>query len=476
MHIPPHGLAAEQVVAGLRAYQAHDVPWREGRVLTGVYDPGEQAAGVIKQAYMAYLSENALYPNLFPSLLQVENDIVRMLSGLLGGGERTAGNCTSGGTESILLAVKAARDKARAERPQVVQAEIVVPITAHPAFHKAAHYLGLKVVVTPFEAGTFRADVEAMRRAITANSVLLAASAPCYSHGVVDPIPQIAALAQEHGLPFHVDACVGGLHLAMMRKAGEAVPDFDLSVPGVASLSVDMHKFGYAAKNVSCILYRDRDLRRYAFFCNSQTSGYAVINPTALSSKSGGPLAGAWAALNFLGEAGYMQIVKETNEAARRMIAGVRAMGDLRVLGEPVMCLFTMASDTLNVFEIDDEMSRRGWSLQPQFSAGGGPANLHVSVNRSNAPHVEQFLADLADSVQAARAGGGVGDAAALQAEVMRLMSNPGPEAFAQLAALAGMIPGQMPESFARINTVLDALPRPLVDALLTEYLNTLYA
>lgn len=476
MQIPSHGLTGEEILSTLRDYQQYDVPWRDGRVLTGVYDPGEAAAGVIKQAYMAYLSENALYPNLFPSLLQVENDIVRMLAGLLGGDERVAGNCTSGGTESILLAVKAARDLARVERPGVTQPEMVLPITAHPAFHKAAHYLGLKIVLTPFTSGTFRADVAAIRDAITANTVLLAASAPCYSHGVIDPIPEIAALAQEHGLPFHVDACVGGLHLAMMRTAGESVPPFDLSVPGVTSLSVDMHKFGYAAKNVSVILYRERSLRRYAFFCNSQTSGYAVINPTALSSKSGGPLAGAWAALHFLGEQGYLQIVGEVMAATRRMIAGVRAVGDIYVLGEPDMCLFTLASDTLNIFELDDAMSRRGWHLQPQFSAGGGPANLHVSVNLSNAAHTEEFLADLAASVQEVKAGGGVSDAAALQEEVMRIMSNPGPDAFAQLAALAGMTPGEMPRGFARINTVLDALPRPLVDALLIEYLNSLYA
>ncbi len=477
MPLPERGLPAEMILHTLESYRQHDVPWREGAVFAGVYDPGPEVEELIKRAYTLFLSENALYPNYFPSLLQLENDVVRILADLLGGGESVVGNCTSGGTESIMLAVKAARDKARAERPGLDVPELVLPHTAHPAFHKAAHYLGVRPVVTPFDPQTFRADPDAMRRAITPNTILLVASAPCYSHGVVDPIGPIAALAQEHGLPLHVDACVGGIHLSIMRRLGEPVPPFDFSVPGVTSISVDMHKYGYAAKNASVVLYRDRALRRYALFSSAGTTGYAVINPTVLSSKSGGPLAGAWATLHALGEEGYRRIVREVTDATRRLLAGVDAIEGLRVLGQPDMCLFAFASDRVNVFELDDELVRRGWWLQPQFSAGGGPANLHLTVNRSNVARVDALLADLGGSVAAlaARGGDGPGEAGALGAEVQRLMADPGPDTFGQIAALAGLAPGAMPTSFARINAVLDALPDPVVDALLVEYLNSLY-
>lgn len=476
MAFPAHGLPADEVLRRLAAYRQHDVPWRAGQVFAGVYDPGDETAAVTKAAYTMFLSENALYPNFFPSLLQLENDLTRALAELLRGDEQVVGNCTSGGTESIMLAVKAARDRFRAERPHVAAPEMVLARTAHPAFHKAGHYLGVRPVAVDFDPRTFRADVAAFEQAITPNTIMLVASAPCYSHGVVDPVPAIAALADERGLLCHVDACVGGLHLSIMRRAGYDVPAFDFSVPGVTTISVDMHKYGYAAKNISTLLYRDRGLRRYALYACAATTGYAVINTTVLSSRSGGPLAGAWATLSALGEDGYAQVVGEVQEATRRLLAGIREIGELQVLGEPDMCLFAFASDTLSVFELDDALARRGWWLQPQLSTPGTPASLHLTVNRSNVARVDELLAALRASVAEAKAGAGVGDVAALREEVERLMASPGPETFGRIAALAGMTPGQMPSGFARINTVLDALPDAVVDALLVEYLNTLYA
>lgn len=478
MPLPPTGLSREAVREALAAYRQHDVRWRDGRIFAGVYDPGPDVASVITEAYTDFLTENALYPNYFPSLLQLENDVVQIVADLLQGDADVVGNCTSGGTESILLAVKTARDAARAMHPEVTAPEMILPQTAHPAFHKAAHYLGLKVVVTSFDTTTMRADPTAMRAAITPNTILLVASAPCYSYGVIDPIAEIAALAVEHGLFFHVDGCVGGIHLSIMRRSGAPLPSFDFSVPGVSTISTDMHKYGYAAKNVSALLYRNRDLRRFALYANAQTTGYVVLNPTVLSSKSGGPVAGAWAALNYLGESGYRTIVGEVMATTKRLLAGIGAMPDMRVLGQPDMCMFAVASDTLNVFALDDAMTRRGWSLQPQFSAGGAPATLHIAVNRSNVGREDAFLADLADACTEVKAQpDALGNIGELRAEVERLMQMPPePESFARIAALAGLQPGQMPDGFARINTVMDALPRQAVEALLVEYLNSLYA
>lgn len=478
MPMPERGLPSEELFRQLEAYKTHDVSWRAGRILTGIYDPGRETEAVVKEAYTRFLTENVLYPNLFPSLLQLENEVVRALADLLQGDADVVGNCTSGGTESIMLAVKAARDKARVEHPEIKEPEIVLAQTAHPAFHKAAHYLGLKTIMTPFDLTSFRANVEAMRQAITPDTILLVASAPCYSHGVVDPIVELAELARERHLLLHVDACVGGLHLSMLRKSGYTVPAFDFSVPGVTSISVDMHKYGYAPKNVSVVLYRNRDLRRYAFFASADTTAYAVLNPTVLSSKSGGPLAGAWAALHYLGEEGYLKIVREVTETTRQMIAGVNELEDVYVLGEPDMCMFALASRTLNVFELDDEMTSRGWTLQPQFSAGGGPANLHVSVHYATITHVAEFLQALRASIETVktRSNQDGGEIANLKAEVESLMQQPGPETFARIIALADLEPGHLPTGFARINTVLDALPDPLVSTLLIEYLNGLYA
>lgn len=478
MPLPPTGLSREAIREALIAYRQHDVPWREGRLFAGVYDPGPEVAAVITEAYTDFLTENALYPNYFPSLLQLENDVVRTVADLLQGDGEVVGNCTSGGTESIMLAVKTARDAARAAHPEITAPEMVLPRTAHPAFHKAGHYLGVNVVVTPFDTTTLRADVAAMRAAITPNTILLVASAPCYSYGVIDPIGDVAALAREYGLFFHVDACVGGIHLSIMRRSGATLPPFDFSVPGVTTISADMHKYGYAAKNVSVLLYRSRAIRRFALYANAQTTGYVVLNPTVLSSKSGGPVAGAWAALNYLGESGYRTIVNDVMTTTRRLLDGVATLPDLHALGQPEMCMFAVASDTLNVFALDDAMTRRGWSLQPQFSAGGVPATLHIAVNRSNVGREDALLADLADAcVEVKAQPDGLDDVRELRAEVERLMQGPpGPETFARIAALAGLQPGQMPGGFARINTVMDALPRPAVEALLVEYLNSLYA
>jgi len=229
--IPPIGMTPDEIMATLRRFKAHDMDWQSGRVFAYVYQPRETAAAVVRDAYMLYLAENCLDPTIFPSIAQLERDVVRMIAGLLQGDEQVAGNVTGGGTESILLAVKAARDWARAHRPHIAQPEMVLSRTAHAAFHKAAHYFGVKPVVVAFDPVTFEADVAAMRAAITDNTILLVASAPCYSQGVIDPVPAIASLAREYGLLCHVDACVGGIYLSFLRKLGYAVPPFDFSIP-----------------------------------------------------------------------------------------------------------------------------------------------------------------------------------------------------------------------------------------------------
>jgi glutamate/tyrosine decarboxylase-like PLP-dependent enzyme len=467
----------DRLLATLRSHRRHDAPWREGRVWAGVYDPGDETAAVAREAYLEFLGENALYINLYPSLLQLENEVVTRVKWLLRAPEGACGNFTSGGTESILLAVKAARDRARAERG-IGAGEIVLARTAHPAFHKAAHLLGMKVVMTEFDAD-YRADPAAFARALSPATVMLVASAPCYSHGVVDPVPALADLAQRHGLWLHVDGCVGGLYLSLMRLQGlgAEVPPFDLSVEGVSSLSADLHKYGYASKNASVVLYRSKALRRHALYANAHTTGYALVNSTALSSRSGGPIAGAWATLQSLGQEGYAAIVRETMDATKRLRAGVATIPGLRVLGRPAMCMFTVASEAASVFVIEDEMLARGWHLQTQFATPGTPANLHFSVNRSNVRHVDALLADLGASVEAARQAAPIDVQPLLQTVMQAMAAGPGLQIGPLLAQLGGAAEGSpFPARWAPINTLLDALPDAMVDQLLLDYANELYA
>lgn len=394
--LPQQGLPKEQVLERLQALKAQDARWREGRVFSLVYYAGDDVLDLLRQASLLFLSENALNPLAFPSLRRMETEVVAIVAGLLGGDEDTVGNMTSGGTESILLAVKAARDWARTHRRLTDTLEILAPSTVHPAFAKAAHYLGMRLVLVPV-GHDFRADPQAMARAITPNTVLLVGSAPSYPQGVMDPIPELAALAQEHGLLLHVDACVGGMFLPFLRRLGYPVPDFDFRLPGVTSISVDLHKYGYAAKGASVVLYRDGELRKHQFFVSTDWSGGIYASPGVGGTRPAGPIAAAWAVLHYLGEAGYLRLTRQVMEATQRLKTGIQAIPGLHVLGDPVMSLLAVASDRYDIYEVADELAAQGWHLDRQQH----PPSLHLTVTPVHAQVVEPFLHDLEAAVQA---------------------------------------------------------------------------
>ena len=326
MRIPDKGLSKDEIFRRLEAFRADDVSWRSGRTWAYVYDPGREAEEVIKQAYGMYLSENALDPTAFPSMLRLETSLVAMAAAHLNGTPGVVGNFTSGGTESIILAVKTARDHARALRPQITAPEIILPVTAHAAFHKACHYLDVRPVLVPVDTTTFKADVDAVRRAITPNTILLVGSAVSYAHGVVDPVSAIASAASARGIPCHVDGCIGGWFLAWYRRLGYAVPDWDFAVDGVTSISVDLHKYAYASKGASTLLFRDPALRRASYFASADWPGYAMINTTMQSTKSAGPLAAAWAAFQHVGADGYAELAQRTYDATRALVERIGAI------------------------------------------------------------------------------------------------------------------------------------------------------
>jgi glutamate/tyrosine decarboxylase-like PLP-dependent enzyme len=475
MHIPQTGLSKQEILTTLQAFKSRDMDWKAGRVWCYVYNPGEDPAEVTREAYLSFLTENGLDPSVFPSMLKLETDVVRAVINLLRGDSNAVGHLTTGGTESIMLAVKTARDKARAERPHITQPELVLPKTAHAAFHKAAHYLSVKPVIVDIDPQTFKARAEDMEKAITENTILLVASAPSYSQGVVDPIAEIGKVAHKHNLLFHVDGCVGGVHLSFMRKLGYQVPDFDFTVPGVTSISTDLHKYGYAAKGCSVIMYRSKEIRKYQIFACTDTTAYTLINPTVLSTKSGGPMAGAWAILNFLGEEGYMRIIKTVQDATEKLVAGINAIPGLRVLGQPAMCMFSFASDEINVYQLADEMSKRGWYIQGQFSTPLTPRNLHISVNHGTVHNVDALLKDLRECVDVVRTKTPI-DSDAIKAMVGAALQSADPEAaFGQLAASAGLAGTELPGEMAFINEVLDNLPDALCNVFLVNYFNDLY-
>lgn len=477
--IPEKGRSSDEILAALEDYRARDVPWRSGKAFGYVFDARHEALDLGKRAYLAFLSENGLDPTSFPSLLRLENEVVRMCATHVHGDQDVVGHFTSGGTESIILAVKAARDRARAEHPALERPQILAPVTAHAAFHKAAHYLGVEIVTFAVDRDTFRADVDAARAAITERTIMLVGSAPSYAHGVIDPIAALAALAREKGIWMHVDACMGGLVLPYMEKLGEEVPPFDFRVDGVSSLSMDLHKYGYCPKGASVVLYRDRSLRRHQLYACSEWTGYTIINATIQSSKSGGPLAGAWATMMRMGDEGYLEITRAMRDATRRYAEGIAAIPGLRVLGTPEMTLLSFTSDPsdFHVFHLPDLMKKRGWYVQPQLGFEGHPENVHLSITAANVPHVDAFLADLRAAVAEART---LPKSDEFVAGIAQAAASIDPATldeatFANLLAAAGMSGVGVPEESAPINRVLQALPRPLAKAILIHYVNQLF-
>ncbi len=474
--IPAQGMPRDELFARLEAFRGHDVDWRSGRTWAYVYDPGREAEEVVKQAFSSYLSENGLDPTAFPSALALENEVVAMAIAHLHGDENVVGTFTSGGTESIILAVKAARDRARRLRPEVRVPEMVLPDTAHAAFHKAAHYLDVKPVVVPSHPTTFQADVDQVRAAIGDSTILLVGSAISYAHGVVDPIRELGALALERGLLLHVDGCMGGFLLPYLKRLGEPIPDFDWRVPGVTSISMDLHKYAFAAKGASVVMYRDRELRGHQIYACAGWTGYTVVNPTVQSTKSAGPLAAAWAVLNYLGDEGYLGLARAMRDATRRICAGIERIPALRLLGRPHMNLIAFASDEVSVFHVADEMRERGWFVQPQLAFGASPENLHLSINPASARWVDAFLGDLAASVEAARALPSGELSAAIRSAVADIdPSRLSADEFARLLAFAGVTGEGLPRRMAGINEMMNALAPPMRAALLIEYVNRLY-
>jgi sphinganine-1-phosphate aldolase len=390
LSLPKKGMPKEDVLSMLRSFKSGDSDWHEGRLFGLVYYAGEDVEEMAREAYSEYMFENALSPFDFPSLLKMETEFISRVSNLFHGGDAAVGSMTSGGTESILMAVKAARDWARLYRPEIKAPEIVAPLTIHPAFNKAADYLGVKIIQTPVD-GDFRAEVGAMKEAATADTILLAATAVTYPHGMIDPIPEIGALAAERNLWFHVDGCLGGYMLPFLEKLGNEIPPFDFRVPGVRSMSVDIHKYGYVSKGASTVLYRSMDLRQHQFYVYADWPGGVYATPSLSGARPGGAIASAWAVLHYLGEEGFLKLANAARHATIKLVEGIQAIPGLFVLGKPPATVFSFGSDKINVFQLAVKLKEKGWHLHSQHR----PASLHLTISPCHEKIVEPFLKDL---------------------------------------------------------------------------------
>ncbi len=405
--LPHAGVSRNQVLSQMRRLKAKEESrWKQGFVSGAVYHGDSGHINFLNQVYALHSQVNPLHSDLWPSATKYEAEIVSMTARMLGaeraGGLGTpsevCGTVTSGGTESILLAMKTYRDRAFEERG-IEFPEMIVPVTAHAAFDKAAQYFGIRKRVVPMEAD-YRARVSSVKRAINRNTIAIVGSAPTFPHGAIDPIEELSELARKRGIGFHTDACLGGFVLPWARKLGANVPEFDFGLPGVTSMSADTHKFGYAAKGTSVVLYRGHELRRYQYYTVTDWPGGMYFSPTFAGSRPGALSAACWAAMVSMGESGYLNATKKILKTAEAIKDGIREIPELRLCGNPLWVV-AFASDSLDIYRVMDFMTKRRWNLNGLHK----PPCVHICVTlrHAQAGVAARFLRDLNAAVKHVR-------------------------------------------------------------------------
>ncbi|KAB5573223.1 hypothetical protein DKX38_000417 [Salix brachista] len=398
--LPREGVGAA-VIEKLKEEKRKDAIW-QGKCSGTVYIGGSEYEGhfsLINEACSMFAHTNPLHLDVFQSIARFEAEVVAMTAALLGskgkssGGE-ICGNMTSGGTESILMAVKSSRDYMK-DKKGIKRPEMIIPESAHSAYDKAAQYFNIKLRRVPVNKD-FQADVKAIRQQINKNTVLIVGSAPGFPHGIIDPIEELGELAFSYDICLHVDLCLGGFVLPFARMLGYPIPPFDFSVKGVTSISVDVHKYGLAPKGTSVVLYRNHDIRKHQFVAVTEWSGGLYVSPTIAGSRPGGLIAGAWAALMSLGLEGYLENTKTVMEVSKTIQKGIKEIPELFIIGRPDMTIVAIGSNDLDIFEVNDIMTSKGWHL----NALQRPNSIHICVTLQHAPVFEDYLRDLRESVR----------------------------------------------------------------------------
>ena len=397
--LPARGIDPEAVMARMEEFAADDRDWRGGRVFSLVYSAGDEVLELLTRAANRFPAENALNVQAFPSLGRMQRDVVAITTGLLGGDRRpsgspaTRGYLTSGGTESLLQATRTARDWGRATG-RTSRPNMVLATSAHAAFEKAAHWFDVESRRTPVRPDG-GADVDAMADAVDDDTVLVVGSAPSYPQGVIDTIPDLGAVALERGILCHVDACLGGFLLPFLVTLGHVTKPWDLSVPGVTSISADLHKYGYASKGVSVIVYADRALGRLQPFVTSDWLGGLYGSPSMAGTRPGGPIAAGWAVLHHLGEDGYLRLADDAWKAATALRAAIGSTPGVALRGSPdatVLAFGDDGTDTVDTFALGDALATRGgWFFDRQTP----PDSLHATVHAGHLAVIDELRSDL---------------------------------------------------------------------------------
>lgn len=386
--LPSRGAAWPELEARMRTMGERDVKWRDGRTALYIFNAGEEVERVQKAAYALFSAENGLGPAAFPSIAQMEREVVAMGLSLLSAPPGGAGAMTSGGTDSITMALKAARDHARKTRGVNAGANIVIPFTAHPAFDKASALMDIEVRRIPTK--DHLADVDAMATATDANTVMLVGSAPCFPFGLIDPIEALGEIAARAGVWLHVDACVGGYLAPFVRMNGADLPAFDFAVPAVSSISGDLHKYGYASKGASTVFFRSEALKENMPFDAGPWPLGRMITPTLAGTRPGGAIAAAWAVMNFLGVEGYRAKQRAVTDAREKIEAGVTRLG-FRVLGRPQLGIIAFTHDSADCMALYAKLHARGWFTAALVE----PRALHLMLSPKHLDVADQYLTDL---------------------------------------------------------------------------------
>lgn len=391
--LPQKGISHEEILRKMEELRfIEEKRWKSGKLSGVIYGGDEKHVELMNRAYSMFSLTNPLHPDVFPGVRKFEAEIVQMTIHMMNGDNKVCGSLTSGGTESIIMAVKAYRDFYNKSKPN-----IVIPVTAHPAFDKAASYFGIEVNHIPVDKDG-NVSPKAMEAAINKNTIMMCGSAPEFSHGIVDPIPQLAAIAQKYGIGFHSDCCLGGFILPWVQKAGidgGKIPLFDFRVPGVTSMSVDTHKYGYSTKGTSVVLFRNEELRRKMFFVQPNWPGGVYASPTMAGSRSGGLIACCWASLVAIGQEGFLNRSKNIWMAAQKIKEGIKKIPELELIGDSSTQVVAWQSSSVDILKVGDAMSSKGWSLNMlQY-----PPGLHICCTSKHVDLEETFLDDLRDCV-----------------------------------------------------------------------------
>jgi sphinganine-1-phosphate aldolase len=387
--LPETGTDWDTLKGRMADYAAGDVRWREGKTAVYVFNAGPEVERVQKEAYALFMSENGLGPAAFPSLKRMEAEVVGFGLSLLHGPQDATGSITSGGTDSITMAVKTARDYARKVKGLTGQLNIVLPRSAHPAFDKACAVMEIEVRRTPVK--DFLADPAAIGAAADDKTIMIVGSAPCFPYGLMDPIAALSELAVARDLWLHVDACVGGYIAPFVRMNGADIAPFDFELPGVKSMSADLHKYGYCAKGASTVFFRSADLAKFMTFDFDVWPAGRMTTPTLSGTRPGGATSAAWAVMNFLGVAGYRDKQGQVVAAREKIQAGAEALGFV-TLGKPQLGILSFTHPDIDCLAVWVKMRERGWFS----SMGTEPRALHMMISPFHLQVADAYLADLA--------------------------------------------------------------------------------